>query len=244
MSALLPSFRLEGKTVLVTGGANGLGRMIAQGMVEAGATVIISSRRDAEQAADELSASGRCTGITADLSSIEGVEKLVAAVQRQSTKLHVLVNNAGRTWGEPLESFPVQAWPRIFSTNVEAPFFLVQRLLGQLETAATAEDPARIINIGSIAGKRVLGLEAYSYAASKAALHHLSRELAAKLGRRNITVHAVLPGFFPTRMTAHLDVEDEAAILERTPGCSLPPAYRRSRRGHRAAARPARHSRQ
>ena len=217
MNSSLSGKALDQKTVLVTGGANGLGRMIAEGMLDAGAELIISSRRDAGQAAAELSKRGRCIGINADLGSPEGVEALAEAVKERCDGLHVLVNNAGRTWGAPIESFPAQAWSRVLSTNLEAPFALIQKLLVRLESAASPEDPARVINIGSIAGKRVLGLDAYSYAASKAGLHQLTRELAAKLGPRNITVNAVLPGFFPTKMTTHIAADEEASIVRRTP---------------------------
>jgi NAD(P)-dependent dehydrogenase (short-subunit alcohol dehydrogenase family) len=207
-AAAAPDFSLAGKRALVTGGANGLGRMIAEGLLAAGAEVIVSSRRDAEAAAEEMSALGPCTGVNADLSRTDGVEEVVRAV-KQGGRLDVLVNNAGRTWGAALEDFPDEAWGKTLSTNLHAPFALVQRLLPLLESAGSTGDPSRVINIGSIAGTNVLGMNAYSYAASKAALHHLSRELAAELGPRNIAVNSVLPGFFPTKMTAHIRSDDE-----------------------------------
>jgi NAD(P)-dependent dehydrogenase (short-subunit alcohol dehydrogenase family) len=203
-----PIFSLEGKTALVTGGANGLGRMIAEGMLAAGAELIVTSRRDAEAAAAELSATGRCSGVNADLGSVAGIDAVVDAVRARTDKLNILVNNAGRTWGAPLDAFPDAAWEKVLSTNLYAPFALIQRLLPLLEAAALTLDPARVINIGSIAGSRTMGLNAYSYSSSKAALHHLSRELAAELGPRGIAVNTVVPGFFPTKMTAHIRADE------------------------------------
>jgi NAD(P)-dependent dehydrogenase (short-subunit alcohol dehydrogenase family) len=125
--------------------------------------------------------------------------------------LHILVNNAGKTWGAPLDRFPDKAWPGVLAVNVQAPFTLVRELLPLLQAAGSHADPARVINIGSIAGITAERLSAYSYSASKAAVHHLSRVLAAELGPRHITVNTVVPGFFPTEMTAHVH-RDEVAL--------------------------------
>jgi NAD(P)-dependent dehydrogenase (short-subunit alcohol dehydrogenase family) len=176
-------FDLSGKVALITGGAQGLGRLIAHGMLDAGARVYITSRRaePCEQAARELSVDGHCIGIQADVATTAGVVALSTELKTRESRLDILVNNAGKTWGAPLESFPDQAWSRVMSVNVQGPFTLIKELLPLLKAAASAADPARIINIGSIAGTVVEPLQAYSYAASKAAIHHLSRVLAALL---------------------------------------------------------------
>lgn len=206
-------FDLTGKTALVTGGAQGLGRMIAEGLLRAGATVAITSRKAdiCEAAAAEMAALGTCIALPCDLSSPEAAVELAARVRDAfGGKLHVIVNNAGKTWGGPLDSFPDKAWPGVMMVNVQAPFTLIRELLPELEAAASPDDPARVINIGSVAGKVTERLNAYSYSASKAAIHMLSRDLAGDLAQRNINVNVVMPGFFPTKMTAHLR-DDEAA---------------------------------
>lgn len=212
---VLPSpqqlFDLTGKHALVTGGATGLGRMIAHALLSAGAAVTITSRKgDAvARSADELSQFGHCTGLAADLSTPEGVGELAEAYRLQSEPLDILVNNSGKTWGAPLESFPDRAWPSVMAVNVQAPFKLVQEVLPLLAERASPVDPARIVNLGSIAGRIVEPLQAYSYSASKAAIHQLSRQLAADLASRHITVNALIPGYFPTSMTAHLRDEED-----------------------------------
>jgi NAD(P)-dependent dehydrogenase (short-subunit alcohol dehydrogenase family) len=198
---------LHGKTVLVTGGAAGLGRMIAEGMLGAGAKVIITSRKLASQAATQLGPN--CIGINVDLGVSEGIDALARGVRDQTDRLHVIVNNAGKTWGAPFATFPDSAWNEVLALNLRAPFAVVQRLLPQLEAAVAPDDPARVIQIGSVAGVRVERLGAFSYAASKAALHHLSRELAAELAPRGITVNTVVPGYFPTKITAHIRSDEQ-----------------------------------
>jgi NAD(P)-dependent dehydrogenase (short-subunit alcohol dehydrogenase family) len=205
-------FDLTGKNALVTGGAQGMGRMIAEGLLRAGARVAITSRKAdvCEAAAAEMAALGECVALPCDLSSPEAAVDLAARVRETfGGKLHVIVNNAGKTWGGPVDSFPDKAWPGVLMVNLQAPFTLIRELLPDLEASATPEDPARIINIGSVAGKVTERLSAYSYSASKAAIHMVSRDLAGDLAARNINVNAVLPGFFPTKMTAHLR-EDES----------------------------------
>ena len=215
-------FDLTGKTALVTGGAQGLGRMIAEGLLRAGATVAITSRKAGicEAAATEMAGLGRCIALPADLSSPEAAVDLAQRFRDSvGGELHILVNNAGKTWGGPVDSFPDRAWPGVMMVNVQAPFTLVRELLPELTAAATADDPARVINIGSIAGATTARLSAYSYAASKAAVHMLSRDLAGDLADRNINVNAVLPGFFPTSMTAHMreDEDVDPAVLGKIP---------------------------
>ena len=196
-------FSLEGKTALVTGGANGMGRMIVEGLTAAGARVLLTSRKaaDAEGAAKDIGKGA--IGIAADLTSADGCAALVARVQSECDKLEILVNNAGRTWGNQLEEFPDRGWDSVWPINVQTPFRLVRDLLPQLKAGAREGDPGRVINIGSVAGKAVEPLRAYSYIASKAAIHHLSRALAADLVAYNINVNTIVPGYFPTHMTDH-----------------------------------------
>lgn len=210
--ALSSLFQLSGKHALVTGGANGLGRMIAAALLTAGASVTITSRKleAARQAADELSALGSCDGLAADLADLDSVERLAGQVHDKRTQLDILVNNAGRTWSAPIESFPDKAWTNVTTVNLHAPFKLAQALLPLLVTAGKSGEPARVVNVGSIAGRIVEPLEAYSYSASKAAVHQLTRQLAADLAARHITVNAIVPGYFPTSMTAHLRTEEGA----------------------------------
>ncbi|MDH3813416.1 MAG: SDR family oxidoreductase [Acidobacteriota bacterium] len=199
-------FSIHGKVALVTGGSRGIGLMIARGYVEAGATVYITSRTAevCEAVAGELSAVGRCISLPSDLSTMAGVEHLVREISDREERLHILVNNAGAAWGEPIETFPEKGFDKITDLNLKSLFFLTRDLLPMLEKAATAEDPARVINIGSIDGLRVPIVPNFSYAAAKAAVHQLTRMLAVHLGGRNITVNAVAPGFFPSKMTRHL----------------------------------------
>lgn len=212
----LDLFRLDNKVALVTGGAQGLGRMIAEGLLRAGATVAITSRKPdiCKTAAQEMAAIGPCIPLAADLSTPEAAVELVQRFRQATGACHILVNNAGRTWGGSIDSFPDKAWPGIMSVNVQTPFTLVRELLPELSAAGCPDDPARIINIGSVAGVKTERLQAYSYAASKAAIHMLTRDLACDLAERNITVNAVIPGYFPTKMTAHMrDNEGVAPAL-------------------------------
>lgn len=196
-------FSVTGKNALVTGGTRGIGKMIARGFVEAGARVIISSRHaDAcVEVAQELSAAGSCEAIPADLSTEEECRRLADEVGRRTNTLHILVNNAGATWGAPLEEFDDAAWNRALDLNVKGVFHLTKFLVPLLRNASTPEDPARVINIGSIDGLHVPVLETYSYSASKAAVHHLTRHLARRLAP-DITVNAVAPGPFESKMMA------------------------------------------
>jgi NAD(P)-dependent dehydrogenase (short-subunit alcohol dehydrogenase family) len=214
-------FDVAGKTVLITGGARGLGRMIAEGFVRAGAKVYVTSRDAAEleRAVAELSALGMCIPLLLPKMTAENLSALAVELACRESRLHVLVNNAGRTWGAPLDSFPDSAWADVFAVNVQAPFTLTRALLPLLTAAATADDPARVLNIGSLAGAVVERLNAFSYASSKAALHHLSRELAAELAPRHITVNLIAPGYFETRMTSHIRADETATekLLSRVP---------------------------
>lgn len=214
-------FDLTGKTALVTGGAQGLGRMIAEGLLSAGATVAITSRKAdvCEAAAAEMAALGRCIALPADLSTPEAAVELVERYRVAVGPCHILINNAGKTWGGEIDTFPDKAWPSVMAVNVQTPFTMVRELLPELGAAGTPDDPARVINIGSVAGMSVERLKAYSYSASKAAVHMMTRDLAGDLAERNITVNAVIPGFFPTKMTAHMRSEDavDPALLAHIP---------------------------
>ena len=178
--------------------------MIARGFVEAGARVYISSRKAdvCDEVAAELSKVGTCVAIPADLQSEQECIRLADSYRERESHLNVLVNNAGANWGAPLESFPASGWDKVLDLNVKSPFFLTRALLPELEAAASEEDPARVINIGSIDGMHVPELNTYSYSASKAAIHQLSRVLARELGRKHITVNAVAPGPFESKMMA------------------------------------------
>ena len=195
-------FSIEGKVALVTGGGSGIGWMIAEGYARAGVKVYIASRKEAELESRiaELGDGGDVTAIVADLSTDEGCRGLGDALEAREEKLDILVNNAGANWGEEYEDFPEAAWDRVLNVNVKGVFQLTRRLTPMLERAATEVDPARIINIGSVDGIGVPVLETYSYSASKAAVHHMSRVLARKLAPKNITVNAIAPGPFQSRM--------------------------------------------
>jgi NAD(P)-dependent dehydrogenase (short-subunit alcohol dehydrogenase family) len=197
-------FSLTGKTALVTGGSRGIGLMIATGFVEAGVKTYISSRKAdvCEQVATELSTRGECIPLPADLSTEDECNRLAREVMDREEKLDILVNNAGANWGAPLAEFPDTAWDRVLDLNVKGVFHLTRALVPALQAAGTAEDPARVINIGSIDGLRVPEFETYSYSASKAAVHHLTRTLAKRLAPDHITVNAIAPGPFESKMMA------------------------------------------
>ncbi len=199
-------FSVAGKVVLITGGSRGLGEYMARGYVENGAKVYISSRKAAacEELAAELSQHGTCIALPADLSQMAEIERLASELARREQGLHVLVNNAGNTWGASIESFPEIGWDKVMDLNVKSVFFMTQKLLPLLKAAATSDDWARVINIGSVEGMHCSILEAPSYSASKAAVNHLSRVMAKKLGKDKITVNAIAPGYFPSAMTAAL----------------------------------------
>lgn len=205
-------YSVAGKSVLITGGSGGIGFMLATAFLAAGARVTITGRNPdlLEAARAKLAATGEIHTVASDLGTPEGVATVVQAVAAREPKLHVLINNAGITWGAPLESFPDKAWNSVMGVNVHAPFSLVQKLLPQLSAAATAEDPARVINIGSVYATVTDVMQAYSYAASKAAVQQLTRVLARELAPKHITVNAIAPGLFPSKMT-HFALREEAS---------------------------------
>ena len=195
-------FSIKGKVALVTGGSRGIGLMIARGYVEAGAKVYVSSRKQdaCDRVAAELSRVGACVSAPADCGTQAGCESLAAAVAARESRLDILVNNAGANWGAPLAEYPDAAWDKVLALNVKAIFHLTRACLPMLRAAATAADPARVINIGSIDGLNVPLLETYAYSSSKAAVHHLTRVLAMRLAPDHITVNAVAPGPFESKM--------------------------------------------
>jgi|TARA_B100001142_G_scaffold328847_1_gene390100 NAD(P)-dependent dehydrogenase (short-subunit alcohol dehydrogenase family) len=196
-------FSIEGKIALVTGGSRGIGEMIAAGFLANGAKVYISSRKAevCDETANRLQEQygGECISLPADLSNLNGIESLVNSLP-DGEKLDILVNNAGASWGEPIDEYSEKGWDKVMDTNVKGVFFLTQKLLPLLRSSATAEDPSRVINIGSIDGIKTGLFDAFSYGPSKAALHHLTRVLAASLVKENIIVNAIAPGPFPTWM--------------------------------------------
>lgn len=219
-------FSVTGKVVLITGGGRGIGRMIAEGFVQAGAIVYISSRKEkmCNKTAKELNSlgPGQCIAIPADLSTVKQCHLLAQRLKTEYnvTKLDVLINNSGCSWGEPLKTFSEKGWDKVMDLNVKTVFFLTQALIPLLEVAGTKVDPARIINISSIAGLKIEVGFVYSYFTSKAALIHLSKKLASELAHRNITVNCICPGLVPTDMSKMItSIMPEKKLLAMIPLC-------------------------
>ncbi len=205
-------FSVQGKVVLVTGGSRGIGEMIARGFVAGGAKVYISSRKAdvCEALAKELSAEGTCIALPADLSSEAECQRLANEIASREDHLDVLVNNAGATWGAPMVDYDEIAFERVLALNVKGVFHLTKFLRPLLDAAATADEPSRVINIGSIDGIHVPALETYAYSASKAAVHQLTRHMAKAMAP-TITVNAIAPGPFESKMMkATLDAFGDA----------------------------------
>jgi NAD(P)-dependent dehydrogenase (short-subunit alcohol dehydrogenase family) len=196
-------FDVSGKVVLVTGGSRGIGEMIARGFVDAGAKVYISSRKAeiCDALAAELSTSGTCISLPADLSTEAECERLANEVADRESRLDVLINNAGATWGAPMAEYDEKAFERVLALNVKGVFHLTKFLRPLLDAAGSAENPARVINIGSIDGIHVPAMETYAYSASKAAVHQLTRHLGKFLAPK-VTVNAIAPGPFESKMMA------------------------------------------
>ena len=206
-------FGLEGRVALVTGGSRGIGRMIVEGLLAAGAERVYIVARKQEQVDETASELGdKVVGLVGDLSQMDGIQQLADEIAKREDKLDILVNNAGAAWGEPFEEFSEAGWHRTMDLNVKTPFFLTQKLHTLLTAAASADKPGKVINITSIDGQRVNPWETYSYQASKAALIHLTRRMAARLVKDHIYVTSLAPGAFPSSMNrAARDHEEKSA---------------------------------
>ncbi|NKQ55515.1 SDR family oxidoreductase [Amycolatopsis sp. K13G38] len=212
-------FGVRGKRVVVTGGVRGIGRAIAQGFVEGGAEVVVTSRsaEDCARAEDELGASGTCRAVPADLSTVAGCREFAATIGSLFPALDVLVNNAGAQHEQPLPEFSEDGWDHVHDVNVKAPFFLVQALLPLLEATGSADEPARVITVGSVNALRVAKRDVYAYSSSKAAAHHLSTHLAARLAP-GITVNVLAPGMFVTGLRREgKEYRRDPAVLAEVP---------------------------
>jgi NAD(P)-dependent dehydrogenase (short-subunit alcohol dehydrogenase family) len=211
-------FSLHGKTALVTGGARGVGEMCARSLLEHGARVIISSRREDRSAetVGRLAELGRCEAIVADLSSPDGVTVLVEELEARTDALDILVNNAGTTWGAPFEDYPSSAWDKVLRLNVTAPFEVIRALIPLLKAGASADDPARVVNLGSIDGHAVGRFDNFAYPPSKAALDQLTRMMAVRLARHDITVNTLALAPILTEMTSTL-IERNEDIATKNP---------------------------
>jgi len=221
-SAALDSlFGISGKVAVVTGGSRGIGAMIASGLVRAGCRVYITARRKeaCDATAAELSAFGECISVPVNLADADGRAELAQLLAEREERLHILVNNAGATWGAPLEEYPLEAFDKLWDINVKALFDLTVRSLPLLRAAADPDDPARVINIGSVDGLTVSGMETYAYGTTKAGVHMLTRYLARRLASDSITVNALAPGPFESKMMAFAldDPGTRAEIEAQTP---------------------------
>tara|TARA_B100000287_G_scaffold434369_1_gene498615 strand:+ start:1290 stop:2087 length:798 start_codon:yes stop_codon:yes gene_type:complete len=214
-------FNIENKTAVVTGGSRGIGEMIAAGYLANGVKVYMTSRKapalieKAKELSDKFN--NECIPIPCDISTIDGIEEFVSAVSEKEDSIDFLVNNAGAAWGEPYESFTEGGWDKVMNLNVKSIFFLTQKMKTLLTAKATLEDPSRVINIGSIDGLNVPAFETYSYSTSKAAVHHLTRVMAAKLVKENILVNAIAPGPYPSAMLGSAVNSDYSIIAKNNP---------------------------
>jgi len=213
-------FDLTGKVAVVTGGSRGLGLQIARGLGEAGARVIITARKESElsEAVAELEAEGiDATAVRCDLSDVESLSGVVDGILQSYGQIDILVNNAGATWGAVTEEYPLSGWRKVIETNVTGLFYLTQAVgVHMIQRGAGG----RIINIASVAGlkgshPRVL--QAVGYSASKGAVIALTKDLAVKWAQHGITVNAIAPGFFPTKMSQFVIALNEELILDHIP---------------------------
>lgn len=201
-------FSVQDKVIAITGGSSGIGLMAAESLSRAGAKIVMIARNTdvCEARAFELDSAtkeGECVFVAADIVKAKGIQTVFEFIKKRFGKLDVLINNAGRTWGAKFDEFPVEAWESVLSVNLTAPFMLMQKLAPLLQAAASADNPSRIVNMGSVVGSIPVSNQAYSYGASKSAIHHLTRMLANDLAHRNILVNALAPGPFPSKMMAY-----------------------------------------
>lgn len=212
-------FDLTGKTALVTGGSRGLGLQIAEAMGEAGARVLLTSRKgaDLEEAAQQLLAKGIDTQwVAADMGEPEQIQRLTEAAMHKLGQIDILVNNAGATWGAPTEDYPLDAWDKVMNLNVRSIFLASQAVA---RASMIPRNSGRIINMASIAGLRGSSrMKTIAYNTSKAAVMNFTRTLAGEWGPYGITVNALAPGMFPSKMTrGTLESVGEDALAARAP---------------------------
>lgn len=204
-------FSLEGRIALVTGGSRGIGRMIVEGLLSAGAErVYITARKTEEVETTAADLGPRCIAFPGDIASLAGIEALVSALSARESRLDILVNNAGVAWGAPFETFPENGWDKVMDLNLKAPFFLTQKLYGLLKASAAEGRPAKVINIASVDGILINPWDTYPYQASKAALIHLTKRMAARLASDGIIVTAIAPGMFASKMNRAAEVAGDA----------------------------------
>lgn len=212
-------FNLKKKTVLVTGGASGIGKIITECLFSAGAEIIVTSRnieRNKENLNNKILKSDRVNFFKTDVSNENDIQILKEKIEKKFEKINVIVNNAGTSWGAKLGNFPFHAWEKVFSTNVSGVFHLSQLLIPVLKKSASKNNPSKIINIGSVMGTSAYGDGAYSYSASKAAIHHLTKIMAKELANKKILVNAIAPGPFESNMTKFaLDTTDKKKSVEK-----------------------------
>jgi len=214
-------FSLSGKKAIITGGSSGIGAMIAKSFVQNGVKTYITSRkREAlEEKAKEFSNYGECIALQSDLSSNKGILEFVRAISELESGIDILVNNAGTSWGASIEEFPEHGWDKVMDINLKSIFFLTQKLLPLLKISGTPEDPARVINIASINGITHPNMPTYSYSSSKAAVIQLTRHMGADLAKENININGIAPGYFPSKMTSHIEHDEKMTefVLDRIP---------------------------
>ena len=213
-------FNLTDKVAIITGGNGGIGFAMAKAIGEAGATVVIAGRNETKnkKSIEELnSLEIKCKSLTVDVVNENSCNKLIEDVAKEFGKLNILINNAGAVWGEPLHKFSEDGWDKVMDLNVKSIFFMIQKFLDLLKKNTTSDNPARIINIGSIDGINTPYYENYSYSIAKSAVHKLTSVLAAKLIKDNIICNAIAPGPFPSKMLGSAVEHDYSVISKKNP---------------------------
>ena len=214
-------FSVKEKTVVITGGSSGIGAMIANGFIQNGAKIYITSRKIGalEEQQKNLSSYGECISIQSDLSNSDGIHQFYSEIKNREEKIDVLINNAGTAWASSFDEFPEKGWDKVMDINLKSVFFLTQKFLPLLKKSGSKNDPARVINIASINGLTHPLMPTYSYSSSKSALIHLTRHLGADLAKYNININAIAPGFFPSKMTSHIAENESlsAQVIDRIP---------------------------